>query len=452
MSHLADPIDTVRRAARWSVEAEQAVLGALLIDPSAMTRISLSPGDFFDDGHRAIFGAIAAEVASRRIPDVVSVFFALKDGGTDDAVGGLKYLNELAQSVPSAANILRYAEIIRERAMLRAVIAATDEAVEIASGNDGTASERTERIATLFSRLQRGHVKSMPRAIYEIALERTQHYEDLQNGRVDAGWATRIPSLDSMLSGGLRPGKLYILAARPKVGKSSLAQSIGLTMAKAGRPTLMMSLEMGSEEVADRAVVNTGRLDYSAMSSGKMTPEDWTRAADALQDLTGAPLYVDDQGGIKLSDIRAKARSVPGLKVLVLDYLQLCGSDLKDANRNAQVEELTRGLKTLAKDMGLAIVALSQLNREVEKRATKRPQLSDLRDSGAIEQDADAVMFLWPAREMNYGRRLIGIAVEANRQGRCGAFGLEFDGSTQRWGESLLSIDQPLASRTRGEL
>lgn len=443
----ADTQDAPVTAPVWSQEAEQSVLGALLMDPSAAERISLSAADFHHAGHRAIFGAIQREIATRRPVDVVTVFLALQGEGKDEEAGGLKYLNELAGSVPSSRAIKRHAEIVAERARNRAVLAAADEAAEIAGGA-GTAAEKTERIAALFTALQRGHVQSMPRSIYEIALQRTQHYQDLQDGKVAAGWPTEVPSLDSMLAGGLRPGKLYILAARPKVGKSSFAQSIALTMARAGRPTLFLSQEMGAEEVADRAVVNVGRLDYSAMTAGKMDHASWGRAVDALEELSHSKLFVDDQGGLTLGDIRAKARSVPGLKVLVLDYLQLSSSGLKDANRNTQIEELSRGLKTLAKQMDVAVIALSQLNRDVEKRASKRPQLSDLRDSGAIEQDADAVMFLWPARETQGVHRLIGCAIEANRQGRSGAFGLAFDGSTQRWGESTESIEQPTSGKS----
>lgn len=432
----------------WSNEAEQSVLGALLVEPDAADRITLTAAEFHHAAHRVIFAAIQREIAARRPVDVVSVFLALQAQGADAEAGGLPYLNALAQSVVSARPIKRHADIVAEHAKCRAVMSAADEAAEIAT-SAGTAAEKTERIASLFGALQRGQVQSLPRSIYEIALERTQHYEDLEAGRIEAGWPTRIPTLDAMLSGGLRPGKLYILAARPKVGKSSLAQTVALTMARAGRPTLFLSQEMGAEEVADRAVVNVGRLSYSAMVSGKMEPDDWSRASDALTELSDAKLFVDDQGGLRLSDIKAKARTVPGLKVLVLDYLQLSASDLKDSNRNTQIEELSRGLKTMAKQMGLCVIALSQLNREVEKRASKRPQLSDLRDSGAIEQDADAVMFLWPVRELDEGRRLVGMSVEANRQGRCGLFGLEFHGSTQRWGESMLSVEPQAAATTK---
>ncbi len=427
--------------AEWSNEAEQSVLGSLLIDPACADRLRLSAAEFYAAHHRVIFSAIQQELAARRPVDAMSVFLALQSAGTAEDVGGLEYLTALESSVPSARAVGRHAEVVAERARLRAVAEAADKAAEIA-GATGTAAERIEAIAALFTLLQRGSVQSLPRSIADLALARTQHYEDLQAGRIEAGWPTSIPTLDSMLSGGLRPGKMYILAARPKVGKSSLAQFIAVKLATAGLPSLFLSQEMGAEEVADRAVASAGRINYSSLLSGKMAEDDWERAAEALEKLGSAAMYVDDQGGLTLADIKAKARSVPGLKALVLDYLQLSGSTLKDANRNAQIEELSRGLKTMAKQMGLCVIALSQLNRDVEKRASKRPQLSDLRDSGAIEQDADAVIFLWPVRDQDAeGHRLIGLAVEANRQGRCGVVALDFNGRTQNWGESTESVD-----------
>lgn len=441
--------ETTERAPVWSNEAEQSVLGALLMDPASAERVTLSAADFHHGTHRVIFAAIQRELAARRPVDAVSVFLALQAEKRDEEIGGLAYLTALEQSVASSRSIKRHAEIIRERALCRAVLSAADEAMEIAKA-EGTAASKTERIAALFGVLQRGQVSSLPRSISELALMRTQYYDDLEHGRIEAGWPTQIPGLDSMLLGGMRPGKMYIIAARPKVGKSSFAQQLALTLCRSGRPALFLSQEMGAEEVADRAVVATGGLSYSAMLSGRMSKDDWNRASDALEDLSQAPMFVDDQGGLTLADIKAKARSVPNLKVLVLDYLQLSSSELKDASRNAQIEELSRGLKTLAKQMGIAILALSQLNRDVEKRASKRPQLSDLRDSGAIEQDADAVMFLWPVRDLDAnGHRLVGLAVEANRQGRCGALALDFQGSTQRWGESTMSLDAPAQPQTK---
>jgi replicative DNA helicase len=428
----------------YSAEAEQSVLGALMQDAGVFDAVGtmLRPADFHDAAHRAIYEAMQREISGRRPVDSVSLFVALQAAGCVDRVGGLSYLAALETCVATPRSAKRHAEIVRERAQHRALLAAADEAMELAAGR-GSVAEKVERIAALFGVLQRQQVAKLPRSILDIAIERTQHYEDLLEGRVEAGWQTRIPTLDAMLSGGLRPGGLYIIAARPKVGKSSLAQSVALTMAKAGRPTLFLSQEMADTEIADRAVSSAGRLDYARLLSGKMGGDDWTRASNALEDLKDAALFVDDQGGLTLLDIKAKARTVPGLKVLVLDYLQLCSSGLSDSNRNAQIEELSRGLKTMAKQMGVAVIALSQLNRDVEKRASKRPQLSDLRDSGAIEQDADAVLFLWPVREAGIdGHKLVGLAVEANRQGRCGVVGLNFHGSTQRWGESTESVDQ----------
>jgi replicative DNA helicase len=441
---ILDTIETTRAPA-WSAEAEQSVLGALLQDATALADLGLSPADFFDARHRAIFGAMQIEAAAKRTIDPVSLFAALQG---EDA-GGLQYLEALEQSVPSARSVKRHAEIVGERSRSRALVRAMDEATALAHEAEPVA-ERIERIAALIAGLQREQVAKLPRSISEIAIARTGYYEDLQEGRVEPGWATRIPTLDEMLVGGLRPGGLYILAARPKVGKSSFAQQMAMAMAKAGRPTLFLSQEMSAEELADRAVVNAGRLDYSKLLAGKMDKEDWSRATDALDHMAGMPLYIDDQPGLTIHDIRAKARIVPGLKVLVLDYLQLSASKLTDSNRNAQIEEISRGLKCMAKDRGIAVIALSQLNREVEKRANKRPQLSDLRDSGAIEQDADAVLFLWPARDLGQGRRLIGLAVEANRQGRCGCVGLEFDGNLQRWGESMMSVEAPATAHKGG--
>lgn len=283
-------------------------------------------------------------------------------------------------------------------------------------------------------------------------MERTAHYEALQAGKAVAGWPTNIPRLDLLLNGGLRPGGLYIEAARPSVGKSSLAQWLGMVMAKSGLKVLFLSLEMTCEELADRAVSSSGRIDYSALQTGRMSNEHWSRAVDALDAVELKNFYVDDQAGITLTDIRAKAKQVPGLNVLILDYLQLCaGSGVKDANRNSEIEQISRGLKTLAKELGIAVIALSQLNRQVEQRTNKRPMLSDLRDSGAIEQDADAVIFLWPVRELPNGVRLIGLGLDKNRQGRCGEVALHFEGAVQRWTESSESVHTtPAPGRSRG--
>jgi replicative DNA helicase len=347
--------------------------------------------------------------------------------------------------VPSARNAARYAQIVKEKAAGRALMGSLDEALTIAR-EAVPLDERLDRITALLSGLQRTRVEKAPRHIAEIAAARTLYYEDLAEGNVTPGWPTHIPSLDEALVGGVRPGKVYVLAARPSVGKSSFSQQIGTTLARDGHPTLFLSQEMDGEELADRAVSHVGRIDYGGLMSGKMEREDWRRATEALDSLAQTPFFVDDQGALTLADIKAKARQIKGLRVLILDYVQLCAASAATAgsNRNAQVEEISRGLKALSKDMGLAVIVLSQLNRQVELRAGKKPILADLRDSGAVEQDADTVIFLWPVRQ-DGERRLTGCGIEKNRGGRCMEFGLDFYGAQQRWVESTESIkpEQP---------
>lgn len=437
---LADDVSRLR-VPPSSQEAEQSLLGALLLDPEALDRVAkLRPAHLYRHEHRTIFEAIVGVVAAGQTCDVISVFDAL--GEKAAGVGGISYLNALAQSVPSSRGIESYAEIIRSKAQLRALIAAGDETATAAfASRGGNVGELVESAQAALSAIATESTVKAPRSLAQIAAERTQHYEDLQEGRISAGWPTSLPTLDAMLGGGLRAGGLYILAARPAVGKSSFALWLAERMASQGLPALVLSQEMPDVEVADRAVALAGHIDYGALVSGRMEKEDWTRTVDAMERLAALPMWVDDEGALSLHSIRAKARSVKGLKVLVLDYLQLCAGTKDDDNRNAQIEQLTRGLKALAKSAGIAIVALSQLNRNVETRAVKRPMLSDLRDSGAIEQDADAVLMMWPHQVFESGHKLIGCAVEKNRQGRTGAVCLDFDGAHQRWGQSSVNLD-----------
>lgn len=433
------------RAPTWSAEAEQAVLGALLVDNAAWDRVgdTLTESDFYDRRHGLIFGAIGALVNACKPADVVSVFETLRDSGRHDDCGGLVYLNALMQSVISASGARRHAAIVRERSVQRELLAAAGQAVELAA-KAGSVEEKLDAIVTLFGTMQRKTVRRLPRQLADIAIRRTEHYEALERGEVQPGWRTHIPRLTAMLNGGFRAGGLYILAARPSVGKSSLAEDLGLNLAADDLPTLFLSQEMPDTEVADRAVSSSGSVDFTSMLTGKLNSDGWARACEALERIAQRPFWVDDQPSLTLHDVRAKARSVPGLKVLILDYLQLCASTRKDGNRNSEIEEISRGLKALAKEMGIAVLALSQLNRDVEKRANRRPNLGDLRDSGAIEQDADVVLFLWPVREdKDTGIKTIGCGIDKNRQGRTGEFALEFHGATQQWRESSEPLPKP---------
>jgi replicative DNA helicase len=425
-----------------SLEAEQSVLGGLLLDNRAWDRVGdlITESDYYRLEHRLIYAAIAGLVNATKPADVITVFEQLQTLGKASDCGGMPYLSSLTQSVPSAANVRRYAEIVRNRSMQRAVITAIDDASADAwKGDDPGAT--VDRIATTFAQLASKNVRKAPRPLSEILAERIERINDLHEGTIEPGWPTPFASLNRLLNGGLRPGMLAILASRPGEGKTALGSSIGEAMAANGLPTLLLSQEMPDGELVDRTISRMGGIDYGTVQSGKLDQDAWSRLSDAVERGSRLPFFVDDQASLRLSDIRAKARAVKGLKVLLLDYLQLCASTRRDGNRNSEIEEISRGLKTLAKDMGIAVIALSQLNRQVEQRANKRPNLSDLRDSGAIEQDADVVMFLWPVRELAAeGRRIVGLGVDKNRQGKKGELGLDFFGAMQRWRESTADI------------
>jgi replicative DNA helicase len=444
------PPEVDLRPVPWSSEAEQSVLGALMLDAGAFDRVGdlLKAADFFAQSHRAIYEAITSLALAHKPADIITVWQALLDARQGEHVdGGMAYLNALSASVPSAANIRRYAEIVREKSLQRTLATRADEAVSIALGSEGSIGDKVSRVVGLFSELQRQHMRKVPRALSEIAIERTAYYEAVESGEQAPGWPTHIPRLDRQLNGGLQPGRLYILAARPSVGKSSFAQALGLTLAQDGLRTLFLSQEMSEGEVADRGVANIGHVSYSELLEGRMKGDGWDRVSEAMERMTRMPFYVDDQPALTLGDIRAKAQQVKP-SVLIVDYLQLCASAHRGGNRNSEIEEISRGLKALAKELPAAVIALSQLNRDLEKRAIKRPVLADLRDSGAIEQDADVVLFLWPVREFE-DRRILGLGVDKNRQGTLGEFGLDFWGDYQRWGESTADI-RPQEKPRRG--
>jgi replicative DNA helicase len=433
-----------------SVEAEQSVLGGLLLDIRVFDAAAglLEAGDFYRHEHRLIWDAIAEQALRGRGADVVTVFETLERIGKAEDAGGLVYLNQLAQSVPSASNVRRYAEIVRERSALRRIIAATDEAAT-AAFTKADPREVIDALATKIAQLERAHVRQEPKLLADVIVRQLDRLNDIAEGNVEPAWPTGIPTLDGYLNGGMRPGRVYVLAARPKVGKSSFAQHLGLHFARRGLPVLMLSQEMPEGEVADRALSSAGEVNYSGLQRGKLSDSDWSAVSAAANDLRCVPFWIDDQAALKLGDICAKARMVKGLKVLVVDYLQLSSGSGKGDNRNAEIEEISRGLKALAKDLGIAVLLLSQLNRKVEDRPDRKPILSDLRDSGAIEQDADVVIFLWPGRDLEYGQRLIGCEVAAQRNGPSGELVLAFTGRIQRWGESTEPLKGPNYSRVQ---
>jgi replicative DNA helicase len=414
MSALFDSRDHSRddevarlRVPPHSVEAEQSVLGGLLLDNLAWDRAGdlLTESDFYRHEHRLIFGAIGALVAGSKPADVITVFEQLQSLGRADDCGGLAYLNALAQSVPSAANIRRYAEIVRERAILRKLIAASDEIATNAFNPQGRAVTQIldEAEGKIFqigeegSRQKQGF-QGIDKLVVEV-LDRVNELHD--NGAEDVtGVRTGFFELDRTTAG-LQKGDLIVLAARPSMGKTAFALNIAEHVAvREELPVLVFSMEMGANQLALRLVGSTGRIDQTHLRTGRLNDDEWSRLADAVDSLRQARLFIDETPGLTAAELRARARRMARqfgqLGLIVIDYLQLMsGSASGDENRATELGEISRGLKALAKELQCPVIALSQLNRSVETRNDKRPMMSDLRESGAIEQDADIIMFIY---------------------------------------------------------
>ncbi|MEW6705020.1 MAG: replicative DNA helicase [Pseudomonadota bacterium] len=430
-----------------SLEAEQALLGGLLLENAAWDRIggAIAGTDFYRFEHRLVFDALASLINANRPADVLTVHEELKRLDKDEESGGLPYLNALAQSVPSAANIRRYAEIVRENAEQRALIAAVGSGHEIAWSADGSPVEKRDRIAALLDAVGATSCGKEPRTMAELVVERLGHFEALSEGQTVPGIPTRIGSVDRALGGGLKPGKLIVLGARPTVGKTSLAGQIAAAVAAQGHPVLVLSQEMTAGELVDRFIANVGAVHLGGLTTGELGDDDWGRLSEAAEHLSRLPILIDDTPALTLQQVRAKARQVRrkhGLSLIVVDYLQLCSAPDGTERRHHQIEQISRGLKALAKEVDVAVLLLSQLNRASLDRAGGEPELSDLKESGAIEEDADVVMLLHPAGNEAGGALLMLLKIAKNRQGRRGRLALSFDGRVQRWAESAADVSR----------
>jgi replicative DNA helicase len=390
-----------------SIEAESSVLGGLLLDNAAWDRVGdlLGEDDFYRYEHRLIYSAMVALINGSKPADVITVHEQLQHTGKGEEVGGLAYLNALAQYVPSAGNIRRYAEIVRERAILRKLVKASDEIASNAFNPQGRpvalilddSEQKIFNIGEEGSRLKRGF-QSMDMLAVDL-LDRVQELADNPNDVT--GVPTGFYDLDRMTSG-LQSGDLVVLAARPSMGKTALAINIAEHVAlNEGLPVAVFSMEMGASQLAVRIVGSIGRIDQGHLRTGKLTDQEWPRLTEAIEKLRNISLHIDETAGLTSSELRANARRLARqcgkLGLIVVDYLQLMSGSNggADENRATELGEISRGLKMLAKELGCPVIALSQLNRSVESRTDKRPMMSDLRESGAIEQDADIIMFIY---------------------------------------------------------
>src|SRR5438105_5205425 len=391
-----------------SIEAESSVLGGLLLDNGAWDRMGdlLTDSDFYRYEHRLIYSVIGALVNATKPADVITVYEQLQAQGKSEEIGGLAYLNSLAQYVPSASNIRRYAEIVRERSILRKLVSASDEIATAAFNTQGKAvdkilDEAEQKIFNIGeegSRMKEGF-QDMKSLVVQL-MDRVQEMADNPNDIT--GVPTGFYDLDKYTSG-LQAGDLIVLAARPSMGKTSLAINIAEHVAlHEGLPVAVFSMEMGASQLAVRIVGSIGRIDQSHLRTGKLSDDEWPRLTEAIEKLRNISLHIDETPGLTTSELRANARRLARqcggkLGLIVVDYLQLMSvsSGMSDENRATAVGEISRGLKMLAKELKCPVIALSQLSRGVESRTDKRPMMSDLRESGAIEQDADVIMFIY---------------------------------------------------------
>ena len=391
-----------------SIEAEQSVLGGLLLDNSAWDRAGdlLTDSDFYRHEHRAIYAALGTLINAAKPADVITVFEQLQSLGKAEECGGLVYLNALAQSVPSAANLRRYAEIVRERAVLRKLVSASDEIATSAFNPQGRAVSEIldEAEAKVFkigeegARSRQGF-QSMDALVVQLLDRVTELHE---NGAEEVtGVRTGYFDLDRMTAG-FQPGDLIVLAARPSMGKTALALNIAEHVAvQEGLPVVIFSMEMGAAQLALRLVGSLGRIDQQHLRTGALKDDEWGRLTEAIEKLGTISMFIDESPGLSPSEVRARARrqarQCGKLGLIVVDYLQLMSGSggSSEENRATVIGEISRGLKGLAKELQCPVIALSQLNRSVETRTDKRPMMSDLRESGAIEQDADVIMFIY---------------------------------------------------------
>jgi replicative DNA helicase len=435
-----------------SIEAESSVLGGLLLDNGAWERVGdvVVDSDFYRYEHRIIFSAIYALINVTKPADVITVFEHLKNQGKAEEIGGLSYLNSLAQYVPSASNIRRYAEIVRERAILRKLVSASDEIATSAFNPKGKpidkildeAEQKIFNIGEEGSRMKQGF-QAMDSLVVSL-LDRVTEMADNPNDIT--GVPTGFYDLDRMTSG-FQAGDMIVLAARPSMGKTALAINIAEHVAlNEGLPVAVFSMEMGAAQLAIRIVGSIGRIDQGHLRTGKLTDDEWPRLTEAIEKLRPVSLHIDESAGLTPSELRANARRLSRqcgkLGLIVVDYLQLMsGSSSDGENRATELGEISRGLKMLAKELQCPVLALSQLNRSVETRTDKRPMMSDLRESGAIEQDADIIMFIYRDEYYNKDSKEPGVAeviIGKQRNGPTGTIKLAFLKQLTRF-ESLAS-------------
>ena len=426
-----------------SIEAEQSVLGGLMLENVAWDKIAdlVSEDDFYRDDHRRIYRHISKLIEANRPADVITVGESLERSADLESVGGLAYVGMLTTNTPSAANIRRYAEIVRERSIMRKL---AEIGTEIAASSYSPAGREARQLldeaeAKIFKIAEAGARGNQGFNAIQLLLTQVIERIDMLYSRDNpsdvTGVATGFTDLDERTSG-FQPGDLVIVAGRPSMGKTAFALNVAEHVALDGKlPVAIFSMEMAGTQLAMRLLGSTGRLDQHKLRTGRLDDNDWPRLTKALGQLNDALLFIDESAALTALELRARARRLhrqhKGLGLIVVDYLQLMSSTSQGENRATEISEISRSLKALAKELNVPVVALSQLNRSLEQRPNKRPVMSDLRESGAIEQDADVILFIYRDEVYNEGTQDKGIAeiiIGKQRNGPIGTVRLTFLG------------------------
>lgn len=427
-----------------NAEAEASLLGAILIDADAIVKVAdaISAGDFFEMRHQRIYEAMLDLYEKRNAIDILTLSDKLKNGGYLDMVGGPAYLTELTNFVPTAAHAEQYAEIVTQKAMRRRLIHTAQELSTMGFDESLGLRELIEEAETKLFSVSETQVKQSVISIEDILSESFERLDDLHKDKKSLrGIPTGYKDLDGMLAG-LQRSDLFVLAARPAMGKTAFVLNLAHNVAvQAKEPVLIYSLEMGKEQLVDRLLSMQSGVDAWALRTGNLTDQDFEKIGEAMGVLSEAPIYIDDTPGITVSDLRTKARRQSHkqpLGLIIVDYLQLMSGGSRfsnSANRVQEISEISRGLKGVARELNVPLIALSQLSRSVESRTPQIPQLADLRESGSIEQDADIVAFLY--REDYYNpeserKNIMDVLIKKHRNGPTGGVELYFDRDKQK--------------------
>ena len=428
-----------------NTDAEASLLGAILIDSDAIVKIAdvIASTDFYDERNGRIFEAVTQLYEKHSPIDVLTLSDQLKSSGFIEFVGGASYLTQLTNFVPTAAHVEQYAEIVSQKAIRRRLIQVAQETVTLSYNEERDLQELIEEAETRLFEVSQKHVKQDISSVESVLSESFDRLDELHKDKGKLrGIPTGFKDLDNILAG-LQRSDLFILAARPSMGKTAMALGLAHSIAlKAKEPVLIFSLEMSKEQLVDRMLATESGVDAWALRTGNLTDSDFEKIGNAMGSLSEAQIFIDDTPGITVSDLRTKARReshIRPLGLIIVDYLQLMSGGSRfasDGNRVQEISAISRGLKGIARELNVPLIALSQLSRSVESRTPQIPQLQDLRESGSIEQDADVVAFLY--REDYYNpeserKNIMDIFIKKHRNGPTGAVELYFDREKQQF-------------------